>query len=81
MEWAVKAMPWPLYSEEKAPLDIVQEAGQACGLRKISPPTGVKLQNVQPEASHCTECAIPKLLTRNLLTRVNVLLRYFSVLL
>jgi hypothetical protein len=58
MGWVVNATPRPLYSRERDPVPIVQEAEQ---LRKISTPPGFDPRTLQPVASRYTDCAIPAL--------------------
>ena len=62
MGWVVNAMPRPLYTRQKDPVLIVQEAGYAQGrsgrVRKISPPPVFDPRTVQSVASRYKDCAI-----------------------
>jgi hypothetical protein len=60
MVWVVNATPRPLYSQEREPMTIVQEAGQSGRLWKISPPPELNPQTVLPIASLYMDYAIWK---------------------
>jgi len=60
MRWVVSATPRPLYSREREPMTIVQEAGRSGRLWKISTPPEFNPRTIHPIANLCMDYAIWK---------------------